>query len=56
MNHDTPLKMIVELYVTMRGFSYASSWMEKFKQSVNLLNDQKVNAETCTKVVAIQLN
>ena len=30
--HDILLTMIVELYVTMR-YSYASSWMEKFKQS-----------------------
>lgn len=52
--HSILLKMIVELYITMRGFSYAGSWMEKFKQSAkNLLNDQKVYAETCMKVVAI---
>ena len=31
--HDMLLNMIVELYVTMRGFSYASMWMEKFKKS-----------------------
>ena len=46
--------MIVELYVTMRGFSYASTWMEKFKQSAkNLFNNQKVYAGTYMKVVAI---
>lgn len=31
--HETLLHMIVELYLTMRGYSYASAWMEKFKQS-----------------------
>ena len=31
--HNILLNMIVELYVTMRGFSYASMWMEKFKKS-----------------------
>lgn len=31
--HETLLQMIVELYLTIRGFSYASIWMEKFKQS-----------------------
>ena len=31
--HDMLLKMIVELYFTMRGFSYASMWIEKFKKS-----------------------
>ena len=31
--HDVLLKMIVELYVTMRGFSYASMWMKKYKKS-----------------------
>ena len=24
--------MIVELYLTIRGYSYASAWMEKYKQ------------------------
>ena len=31
--HDTLLKMIVEIYVTIRGFSKASAWLEKYKQS-----------------------
>ncbi|XP_065894524.1 uncharacterized protein [Dysidea avara] len=31
--HSALLKEIVQLYVTIRGFSYASFWMEKFKQS-----------------------
>lgn len=30
--HEMLLKMIVELYITIRGFSYASGWMEKYKQ------------------------
>ena len=52
--HDILLQMMVELYVTMRGFSYASSWMEKSKQSAkNILNDGKIYAKTCMKVVAI---
>ena len=28
------LSMISELYLTMQGFSFANSWVEKFKQSV----------------------
>ena len=38
--HELLLQMIVELYVTMRGFSYASSWMEKFKQSTKKSTQQ----------------
>ena len=30
--HDHLLKMIVELFVTIRGFSYASAWIEHYKQ------------------------
>lgn len=30
--HSELLKRIVELFVTMRGFSYASAWLEKYKQ------------------------
>jgi len=30
--HDTLLLKIVELYVTVRGFSLASGWLEKHKQ------------------------
>jgi len=30
--HEVLLKKIVELYITIRGFSYASGWMEKFKK------------------------
>ena len=30
--HEKLLYMIVELYLTIRGYSYASTWMEKFKQ------------------------
>ena len=30
--HDALLKEIVQLYVTIRGFSYASFWVEKYKQ------------------------
>ena len=30
--HDHLLNMIVELFVTIRGFSYASAWMEHYKQ------------------------
>ena len=31
--HNALLKMIVELYVTIRGFSKANAWLEKYKQS-----------------------
>ena len=27
------LRMIVELYVTIRGFSYANGWIEQYKQT-----------------------
>ena len=30
--HSKLLKIIIELFVTIRGFSYASGWMEIFKQ------------------------
>ena len=30
--HEMLLEKMVELCVTMRGFSYASGWMEKFKK------------------------
>ena len=30
--HSELLKRIMELFVTMRGFSYASAWLEKYKQ------------------------
>ena len=29
--HEKLLHMIVELYLTIRGYSYASAWMEKYK-------------------------
>ena len=32
--HDLLLYKIVELFITMRGFSKASAWMKKYKQSV----------------------
>lgn len=30
--HAILLEMIIELYVTIRGFSFAREWMEKYKQ------------------------
>ena len=27
------LEMVVDLWVTMRGFSYASAWLEKYKDA-----------------------
>ena len=30
--HSTLLNMIVDLFITIRGFSYSNAWMEKFKQ------------------------
>ena len=30
---STLLTMIVELYLTMRGFSFASNWIEQYKNS-----------------------
>ena len=31
--HDHLMKMITDLFVTIRGFSYASEWMEHYKQA-----------------------
>ena len=31
---STLLSMIVELYLTIRGFSFASNWIEQYKHSV----------------------
>ena len=31
--HNHLLKMIIDLFVTVRGFSYASEWMEHYKQA-----------------------
>ena len=30
--HSTLLNMIVDLFITIRGFSYSNAWMEKFRQ------------------------
>ena len=30
--HTELLRRIIELFVTIRGFSYASGWLEKYKQ------------------------
>ena len=50
--HDVLLKMIVELYVTMRGFSYASMWMEKYKNPLkNQHSIQIAYVETCMKTI-----
>ena len=32
--HEQLLKMIIELFLTIRGFSYASAWMEHYKQAL----------------------
>ena len=31
--HDLSLNMIADLFVTVRGFSYASEWIEHYKQT-----------------------
>ena len=31
--HDNVLRRIAELYLTIRGFSYASAWVEEYKQT-----------------------
>ena len=35
--HETVLRKITELYITIRGFAYASAWIEQYKQT------QKIN-------------
>ena len=43
------LAMITELYLTMRGFSFANNWVENFKQSAKKApENQKVSEENCT--------
>ena len=43
------LSMISELYLTMRGFSFANNWVEKFKQAAKkALKNLKVSKENCT--------
>ena len=32
---QTLLKMVIELWVTIRGFAFASSWIELYKQASN---------------------
>ena len=46
--HTTFLQMIVELYLTMMGYSYASVWMEKFIQAIK--------KSTCSKSLRSDLN
>ena len=36
--HQMLLEMIVELYITMRGFSYARGWMEKIQEIHKTIN------------------
>ena len=31
--HETVLRKITELYITIRGFAYASAWIEQYKQT-----------------------
>ena len=31
--HQQLLRMLAELYVTVRGFAYASMWMEQYKKA-----------------------
>lgn len=38
--HTELLRRVIELYVTIRGFSYASGWLEKYKQ-INKKGTQK---------------
>ena len=40
--HEMLLQKIAELYVTVRGFSFASGWIEKYKQrTINSLHKNK---------------
>ena len=50
--HLELLHKIVELYVTVRGFSFASAWLEKYKQRTKRVhNDQRVFVEICMRAV-----
>ena len=31
--HDALLQMVMELWVTIQGFAYASGWLEHYKQT-----------------------
>ena len=34
------LRLIVDLFITVRGFAYTSSWTEKYKQGVQKLTQR----------------
>ena len=55
--HQELLYRIVELYVTVRGFSYASAWLEKYKGQRKVHSDPRVFAGICTTAVyGFQIN
>ena len=45
--HSTLLNMIVDLFITIRGFSYSNAWMEKFKQQEKTTT-QSLRRKLCT--------
>ena len=47
--HDLLLEKIVELYVTVCGFSYANGWLEKYRQRTK-------QATQCTKSLRRELH
>ena len=49
---NTLLFMITELYITVRGFAYASIWIERYKQETKKPSkDQKASERTCTMIM-----
>ena len=51
---ETLLKMITELYLTVRDFAYASIWMEKYKQVAKKEYPKiKVSGRTCTVIMLL---
>ena len=57
--HSTLLNMIVDLFITIRGFSYSNAWMEKFRQQEKTTQKSKslrrklYTNEGCTLIVDV---
>ena len=45
------LRMLVELFVNLRGFAFTSTWMEQYKQTMKkgLQHSKALRREVCEK-------
>ena len=54
--HEHLLKMIVKLFVTILGFSYAGAWLEHYKQlQKKSTQHQRVYAENYTQIIMFRI-